>query len=216
MFINAILHCFLFVVLGTHATSAESDVHQQDSSSSNQLYHILGSLQPFRSQICQFKFENCIQDSSYADQLDNDCNIYSRLRDCFRSLLDETQCLTVQLKRQYKKAKQNEYESCGIALSFESIHASTDPSTSASSSLSNIDHLHRSILILLISIRLVSPWRTSASIAVIRWYSRSLVESASDVRSSHCCINWMSNTSRLWTRSILLNDICLVLYDQDK
>ncbi|CAF1556463.1 unnamed protein product, partial [Rotaria sordida] len=29
-----------------------------------------GSLQPFRSQFCQFKFENCIQDSSYADQLD--------------------------------------------------------------------------------------------------------------------------------------------------
>ncbi len=103
--------------------------HQQDQTS-NQLFNILGSLQPFRSQFCQFKFENCIQDSSYADQLDNDCNIYSRLRDCFRSLLDETQCLTIQLKRQYKKAKQNEYDSCGIALSLESIHSPVDTSSS--------------------------------------------------------------------------------------
>jgi hypothetical protein len=103
--------------------------HQQDQTS-NQLLNIVGSLQPFRSQFCQFKFENCIQDSSYADQLDNDCNIYSRLRDCFRSLLDETQCLTIQLKRQYKKAKQNEYDSCGIALSLESIHSSIETSSS--------------------------------------------------------------------------------------
>jgi hypothetical protein len=100
-----------------------------EDQTSNQLYNILGSLQPFRSQFCQFKFENCIQDSSYADQLDNDCNIYSRLRDCFRSLLDETQCLTIQLKRQYKKAKQNEYDSCGIALSLESIHSTVNTSS---------------------------------------------------------------------------------------
>ncbi len=100
-----------------------------EDQTSNQLYNILGSLQPFRSQFCQFKFENCIQDSSYADQLDNDCNIYSRLRDCFRSLLDETQCLTIQLKRQYKKAKQNEYDSCGIALSLESIHSTANVSS---------------------------------------------------------------------------------------
>ena len=153
MLMNGLLPSLLFFLLRTLSTSADSDIHQQDLSSSSQLYHILGSLQPFRSQICQFKFENCIQDSSYADQLDNDCNIYSRLRDCFRSLLDESQCLTMQLKRQYKKAKQNEYESCGIALSFESIHASTDPSSSSSST----SHLQRSILFLLISIRLVAP-----------------------------------------------------------
>jgi len=104
--------------------------NSQQDQTSNQLFNILGSLQPFRSQFCQFKFENCIQDSSYADQLDNDCNIYSRLRDCFRSLLDETQCLTIQLKRQYKKAKQNEYDSCGIALSLESIHSPVDTSSS--------------------------------------------------------------------------------------
>ncbi len=118
----------LFVLL-TIIKSIFCQTHQQDQTS-NQLFNILGSLQPFRSQFCQFKFENCIQDSSYADQLDNDCNIYSRLRDCFRSLLDETQCLTIQLKRQYKKAKQNEYDSCGIALSLESIHPSVDTSSS--------------------------------------------------------------------------------------
>jgi len=116
-------------VLLTIIKSIFCQTHQQDQTS-NQLFNILGSLQPFRSQFCQFKFENCIQDSSYADQLDNDCNIYSRLRDCFRSLLDETQCLTIQLKRQYKKAKQNEYDSCGIALSLESIHPSVDTSSS--------------------------------------------------------------------------------------
>ncbi len=118
----------LFVML-TIIKSIFCQTHQQDQTS-NQLLNIVGSLQPFRSQFCQFKFENCIQDSSYADQLDNDCNIYSRLRDCFRSLLDETQCLTIQLKRQYKKAKQNEYDSCGIALSLESIHSSIETSSS--------------------------------------------------------------------------------------
>jgi hypothetical protein len=111
---------------------------QQQDQTSNQLYNILGSLQPFRSQFCQFKFENCIQDSSYADQLDNDCNIYSRLRDCFRSLLDETQCLTIQLKRQYKKAKQNEYDSCGIALSLESIHSTINTSSSVKLNINSI------------------------------------------------------------------------------
>ncbi|UJR27236.1 hypothetical protein I4U23_008532 [Adineta vaga] len=115
---------------------SETDEHDQTS---NQLFNILGTLQPFRSQFCQFKFENCIQDSSYADQLDNDCNIYSRLRDCFRSLLDETQCLTIQLKRQYKKAKQNEYESCGIALSYESINSSIY--TTSSSMKLNMNYL---------------------------------------------------------------------------
>ena len=118
----------IFVIL-TMMPSIFSETHQQDQTAS-QLYNILGSLQPFRSQFCQFKFENCIQDSSYADQLDNDCNIYSRLRDCFRSLLDETQCLTIQLKRQYKKAKQNEYDSCGIALSLESLHSPINTSSS--------------------------------------------------------------------------------------
>ena len=100
---------------------------------SSQLIHILTSLQPFRAQICQFKFENCIQDSSYADQLDTDCNIYSRLRDCFRSLLDEPQCLSNQLKRQYKQAKQNEYEACGISSSYESIRSAVYTSSSSSS-----------------------------------------------------------------------------------
>lgn len=116
-------------VISTMISSIFCEIHQQDQTA-NQLYNILGSLQPFRSQYCQFKFENCIQDSSYADQLDNDCNIYSRLRDCFRSLLDETQCLTIQLKRQYKKAKQNEYDSCGIALSLESLHSPINTSSS--------------------------------------------------------------------------------------
>ena len=78
---------------------------QQQQRSTSQLYHILTSLKPLRPQICQFKFENCIQDSSYADQLNTACDIYSRLRDCFRSLLDESQCLSTQLKRQYKQAK---------------------------------------------------------------------------------------------------------------
>lgn len=130
----------LFVLL-TIIKNIFSDINQQDQTT-NPLFNILGSLQPFRSQFCQFKFENCIQDSSYADQLDNDCNIYSRLRDCFRSLLDETQCLTIQLKRQYKKAKQNEYDSCGIALSLESIHSSSETSSSSSLSLKfNINYI---------------------------------------------------------------------------
>ena len=115
----------LFVVLTTSKTIF-SQIHQEDL-----LVNILSSLQPFRSQICQFKFENCIQDSSYADQLDNYCNIYSRLRDCFRSLLDERPCLTLQLKHQYKQAKQNEYESCGIAISLESIKSSFNTSSSS-------------------------------------------------------------------------------------
>ncbi len=126
-----------FFVILTMIKSIFSQTQQQDQTS-NQLYNILGSLQPFRSQFCQFKFENCIQDSSYADQLDNDCNIYSRLRDCFRSLLDETQCLTIQLKRQYKKAKQNEYDSCGIALSLESIHSTINTSSSVKLNINSI------------------------------------------------------------------------------
>jgi hypothetical protein len=98
---------------------------------SNQLYHILTSLKPFRSQLCQFKFENCIQDSSYADQLDTDCNIYSRLRDCFRLLLDDSQCVSSQLKHQYKKARLNEYEACGVASSYESVRSSWYTSSSS-------------------------------------------------------------------------------------
>ncbi|CAF3995084.1 unnamed protein product [Rotaria sp. Silwood2] len=129
--------------LGT--TDGFSDIHQDDQLP-NQLFNILGSLQSFRSQFCQFKFENCIQDSSYADQLDNDCNIYSRLRDCFRSLLDETQCLTIQLKRQYKQAKQNEYESCGITLSLESINSSINTSSSFKI---NINYLTVSLLFII-------------------------------------------------------------------
>lgn len=118
----------LFVLL-TISKYSFSETNQDDQMS-NQLLHILGMLPPFRTQFCQFKFENCIQDSTFADQLDNDCNIYSRLRDCFRSLLDEPQCLTLQLKRQYKQAKQNEYESCGIALSLDSINSSINTSSS--------------------------------------------------------------------------------------
>ncbi|UJR21964.1 hypothetical protein I4U23_025032 [Adineta vaga] len=96
---------------------------QQQQQSSSQLFRILTSLKPLRPQICQFKFENCIQDSSYADQLDTDCDIYSRLRDCFRSLFDESQCLSSQLKHQYKQAKKNEYEACGVTPSYESSHS---------------------------------------------------------------------------------------------
>ncbi|CAF3618804.1 unnamed protein product [Rotaria sp. Silwood1] len=130
MIINQILNIsYQLIVILTIIKYIISEIHQDDQLP-NQLFNILGSLQPFRSQFCQFKFENCIQDSSYADQLDNDCNIYSRLRDCFRSLLDETQCLTIQLKRQYKQAKQNEYESCGITLSLESINSSINTSLS--------------------------------------------------------------------------------------
>jgi hypothetical protein len=96
-----------------------------EQQSSNQLFHILSSLKPINSQICQFKFENCIQDSSYADQLDNICNIYSRLRDCFRSLLDDSQCISSQLKYQYRKTRQNEYKACGdVSSSYESVRSS--------------------------------------------------------------------------------------------
>jgi len=126
MIINRTLNLIESFVILTMLTCILSE--QQ---SSNQLFHILNSLKPFRSQICQFKFENCIQDSSYADQLDTNCNIYSRLRDCFRSLLDESQCLSSQLKHQYKKAKQNEYEACGVASSYQSIHSSWYTSSSS-------------------------------------------------------------------------------------
>lgn len=91
---------------------------------SNRLIRILTALQPFRPEFCQFKFENCIQDSSYADQFDTDCNIYSRLRDCYRSLLDESQCVSRQLKRQYQQAKQNEYDSCALPSSYQSVRSS--------------------------------------------------------------------------------------------
>lgn len=142
--------CIQFLVLLTFLTvrSARAELTSSETST-NQLFNILGSLQPFRSQLCQFKFENCVQDSSYADLLDNECNIYSRLRDCFRSLLDEKQCLTSQLKRQYRKAKQNEYEACGIALSFESIHSST-PQTSNSSKQTFNQHFLAIFIIFLI------------------------------------------------------------------
>ncbi len=110
------------IVLLTMLTCIVSEQQQQQSS--NQLFHILASLKPIRSQICQFKFENCIQDSSYADQLDTNCNIYSRLRDCLRSLLDDPQCLSSQLKHQYRKTRQNEYEACGVASSYESVRSS--------------------------------------------------------------------------------------------
>ncbi|CAF0938844.1 unnamed protein product [Adineta ricciae] len=103
---------------------------QQQQRSTSQLYHILTSLKPLRPQICQFKFENCIQDSSYADQLNTDCDIYSRLRDCFRSLLDESQCSSTQLKRQYKQAKKSEYEACGVTSVYEKTRSSWYTSSS--------------------------------------------------------------------------------------
>jgi hypothetical protein len=103
--------------------------------------------------MCQFKFENCIQDSSYADQLDNDCNIYSRLRDCFRTLLDDKQCLTLQLRRQYKKAKQNEYEACGISLSLESMQTSPDPTSTAERRTILSIYLYMFVSVLLLLIR---------------------------------------------------------------
>ena len=116
-----------FVIL----TMFPSILSERQSQSSNQLFHILNSLKPIRSQICQFKFENCIQDSSYADQLDNDCNIYSRLRDCFRSLFDDSQCLSTQLKHQYRKIRQNEYQACGVASSYHSVRSSLQTSLSS-------------------------------------------------------------------------------------
>ncbi|CAF0945871.1 unnamed protein product [Rotaria sordida] len=126
MIINRILNLIEFIVIMTVLTCIVSQQQQRQlsSSSSNQLFHIVTALKPFHSQLCQFKFENCIQDSSYADQLNNHCNIYSRLRDCFRLLLDESQCLSLELKHEYKKAKQNEYEACGVRSSYESIRSS--------------------------------------------------------------------------------------------
>lgn len=112
-------------------------------SSSNQLFHILNTLKPLRSQMCQFKFENCIQDSSYADQLDNRCNIYSRLRDCFRTLFDDLHCSTTQLKQQYRKVRENEY----LACSTPPLHSSMHTSKSSRNSL-------RILLLLLLSISL--------------------------------------------------------------
>lgn len=127
MIINRLLNLIEFIVILTIPTCIRSQQRQ----SSNQLYQILTGLKPFHSQFCQFKFENCIQDSSYADQLDTDCNIYSRLRDCYRSLLDESQCLTPQLKHQYKKAKVNEYEACGVLSSYQSVRSSRFTSSSS-------------------------------------------------------------------------------------
>lgn len=110
----------LFVIL-TMFISIRSEQQQ----SSDQLLHILSSLKPIRSQYCQFKFENCIQDLSYADQLDTVCNIYSRLRDCFRLLLDDKECSTSQLKHQYKKTRENEYQACNNhPSSYQSIRSS--------------------------------------------------------------------------------------------
>ncbi|CAF0936606.1 unnamed protein product [Rotaria sordida] len=108
---------------------SQQQQRQLSSSSSNQLFHIVTALKPFHSQLCQFKFENCIQDSSYADQLNNHCNIYSRLRDCFRLLLDESQCLSLELKHEYKKAKQNEYEACSFRIREKTSDDSTPSET---------------------------------------------------------------------------------------
>jgi hypothetical protein len=123
-----ILNLIEFFVILTIFPFILSERHHQ---SSNQLFHILNSLKPIRSQICQFKFENCIQDLSYADQLDNDCNIYSRLRDCFRSLFDDNQCSSSQLKHQYRKIRQKEYDACGLASSYHSVRSSMHTSLSS-------------------------------------------------------------------------------------
>jgi hypothetical protein len=119
MLINRIFSFIEYLVLTTMFTCLQCEQPLSD-----QLIHILASLQPFRSQLCQFKFENCIQDSSYADQFDTDCNMYSRLRDCFRLLLDESQCLSIQLKHQYQQAKQNEYDACQTPSLHQSVRSS--------------------------------------------------------------------------------------------
>lgn len=120
MIVTRTSYCIESIVILTLSVCILTEQQQQQQQrSSSQLYHILTSLKPLRPQICQFKFENCIQDSSYADQLNTDCDIYSRLRDCFRSLLDESQCLSTQLKRQYKQAKKSEYEACGVTSAYE-------------------------------------------------------------------------------------------------
>lgn len=131
----------LFVLVTIFPMVFTERIHQ----SSNQLFHILNTLKPLRSQLCQFKFENCIQDSSYADQLDNRCNIYSRLRDCFRTLFDDLHCSNTQLKQQYRKVRENEYLACSTPPLHSSMH------TSKSSTLSR-NYLR--ILLLLLSVSL--------------------------------------------------------------
>ena len=123
----------LIVIILTILTSILCE-QQERQQSLDQLFHIVTSLRRFHSQKCQFKFENCIQDLSYANQLDTECNVYSHLRDCFRSLLDESQCLSHQLKHQYNEAKKHEYEACGSISSYESVRSSWY--TSSSSKLS--------------------------------------------------------------------------------
>ena len=77
-----------------------------------QLINILSSLQPFQSQYCQFKFENCVQDSTYADQFTSDCQIYARLRNCYSFLLDDEFCRSDKTRKQYERTRQNEYKIC--------------------------------------------------------------------------------------------------------
>ena len=129
MIIIQTLNLIQLIVILTMLTCILSEEQQQQKS--DQLYRILKSLKPFRPQNCQFKFENCIQDSSYADQFDTDCNIYSRLRDCFRLLLDEISCISSQLKHEYKTAKRYEYEACGVASSYDSVRSSWYTSSSS-------------------------------------------------------------------------------------
>lgn len=109
---------FVILTLFTSLLSAQQQQHAP-----GRLFRILASLQSLRPQVCQFKFENCMQDSSYADHLATECDIYSRLRDCSRALFDEPQCRTSTLKHQYKLAKQKEYESCGVASAYEAAHS---------------------------------------------------------------------------------------------
>lgn len=92
---------------------------------SKELITILSSLQPFHSQYCQFKFENCIQDSSHADQFKNSCQIYARLRDCYRFLLDDQHCRSKQSKEQYQEMKEKEYQAC--AQRSRSFHWTSSP-----------------------------------------------------------------------------------------
>lgn len=85
---------------------------------STRLDQIFSTLPVLRPDSCRLKFENCLQDLSYADQLNSNCNIYSRIRDCYHSLFDHSSCLSDQFHRYYHHAKQNEYKACSASSSF--------------------------------------------------------------------------------------------------
>ena len=106
VWMNFLIEFIFFINLFPFLRSNQSLISWKDMS------HIVLSLKPLHPSICQFKVENCHQTFAYAQQYDTYCNFYSRLRDCYRPLFDDMQCLSSELEKTYRTIRQNEYDAC--------------------------------------------------------------------------------------------------------